>query len=83
VVAIVGDAVPAARRGQALVIVMGAFSVASVFGASLGQVRASPYSWQLPFVFLGSLSLVLWAVLYRALPDANICPPGRVPCKPH
>ena len=52
VLAIVGDAVPENRRGQAIGVVMGAFSVASVVGVPLGLFLASQYSWHLPFLVL-------------------------------
>lgn len=69
VLAIVGDAVPEARRGQAIGVVMGAFSVASVLGVPFGLLLASRFSWHLPFVLLGGLSLVIWAVIYFVMPD--------------
>jgi predicted MFS family arabinose efflux permease len=69
VLAIVGDAVPESRRGQALGIVMGAFSVASVVGVPLGLYLASHFSWHLPFIVLGVLSLAIWAVIYFVMPD--------------
>ena len=68
VLAVVGDAVPEARRGQAIGVVMGAFSVASVLGVPLGLLLASRYSWHLPFLVLGGLSLGLWPVIYRMMP---------------
>ena len=69
VLATVGDAVPEHRRGQAIGVVMGAFSVASVVGVPLGLYLASHFSWHLPFVVLGGLSLVIWAVIYFVMPD--------------
>ena len=69
VLATVGDAVPEHRRGQAIGVVMGAFSVASVVGVPLGLYLASHYSWHLPFVLLGGLSLIIWAVIYFVMPD--------------
>lgn len=69
VLAIVGDAVPESRRGQAIGIVMGAFSVASVLGIPFGLFLASRFSWHLPFVVLGGLSLVVWAVIYFVMPS--------------
>ncbi|HEX8327931.1 MAG TPA: MFS transporter [Hymenobacter sp.] len=69
VLAIVGDAVPESRRGQAIGIVMGAFSVASVLGIPFGLFLASRFSWHLPFLVLGGLSLVVWAVIYFVMPS--------------
>ncbi|MCC2546897.1 MFS transporter [Hymenobacter sp. BT175] len=69
VLAIVGDAVPEGRRGQAIGIVMGAFSVASVLGIPFGLFLASRFSWHLPFFVLGGLSLLVWAVIYFVMPS--------------
>jgi predicted MFS family arabinose efflux permease len=68
VLAIVGDAVPESRRGQAIGIVMGAFSVASVLGIPFGLFLASRFSWHVPFFVLGGLSLAVWAVIYAVMP---------------
>ena len=69
VLAIVGDVVPEARRGQAIGVVMGAFSVASVLGIPFGLFLAAHYSWHLPFVLLGGLSLVIGLIIYFVMPD--------------
>ena len=71
VLAIVGDAVPESRRGQAIGIVMGAFSVASVLGIPFGLFLASRFSWHLPFLVLGGLSLIVWGVTYVVMPSMN------------
>ena len=68
VLAIVGDAVPESRRGQAIGVVMGAFSVASVLGIPFGLFLASRFSWHVPFFVLGGLSLAVWAVIYAVMP---------------
>ena len=46
---IVADVVPAQRRGTAMGIVMGAFSVASVLGVPAGLELARLISWRAPF----------------------------------
>ena len=69
VLAVVGDAVPEERRGRALGIVMGAFSVASVLGVPFGLFLAARLSWHVPFTVLGVLSLGVWALMYRAMPS--------------
>jgi MFS transporter, DHA1 family, inner membrane transport protein len=65
VMAIVGDAVPEARRGKAIGMVMGAFSLASVVGIPIGLVLANTFNWQTPFYFLGALSLIIGTFLYK------------------
>ena len=69
VLATVGDAVPESRRGQAIGVVMGAFSVASVAGVPLGLYLATRFSWHVPFMLLGALSLVVGALIFFVMPD--------------
>jgi MFS transporter, DHA1 family, inner membrane transport protein len=65
VMAIVGDAVPEQQRGKAIGIVMGAFSLASVVGIPVGLILANSYNWNTPFYFLGILSLIIGAFLFK------------------
>jgi MFS transporter, DHA1 family, inner membrane transport protein len=65
VMAIVGDAIPEKERGKAIGIVMGAFSLASVLGIPVGLLLANQFSWQSPFYFLGTLSLMIGVFLYK------------------
>jgi predicted MFS family arabinose efflux permease len=58
---IVADVVPPARRGRALGIVMGAFSVASVLGVPAGLELARIGSWRLPFFAVAGLGLIVAA----------------------
>ena len=66
--AIVGDVVPEQRRGQAIGVVMEGLSGALVVGVPAGVLLASRYSWHLPFLVLGGLSLLVWPLLYRVVP---------------
>lgn len=63
VLAIVSDAISYQRRGTAMGIVMGSFSVASVFGVPFSLELANRISWHAPFVFLGLLSAVIWMLI--------------------
>lgn len=65
---IIADTVPAARRGKAMGVVMGAFSLASVFGVPLGLELARRGGWRLPFFAVASLGLVATAVGAALLP---------------
>ncbi|SEJ07775.1 Predicted arabinose efflux permease, MFS family [Cyclobacterium xiamenense] len=67
--AVIGDAVPDGRRGRAMGLVMGAFSVASVFGVPFGLFIASLSSWHAPFFFLAVLALVILWLIYRYVPS--------------
>lgn len=65
---IISDTVPAERRGQAMGVVMGAFSLASVFGVPLGLELARRGGWRLPFFAVAALGLFGTAVGAALLP---------------
>lgn len=67
--AVVGDAIPMERRGQAMGFVMSAFSAASVFGVPFGLFLASHFSWHAPFLFLVMAGLIVLALLTRYMPN--------------
>lgn len=69
--AIVGDSIEAARRGSAMGIVMGAFSIASIFGVPFSLYLANTFSWHAPFFFLGLVSLLIVGVAGKQLPAVN------------
>lgn len=73
VLSIVGDVIPFERRGQAMGIVMAAFSVASVFGVPFGLFIAthSSFGWQAPFLFLALLGSPVLFFIYKYLPAIN------------
>ena len=63
VYSIVGDAIPAERRGAATGMVASAFSVAAVAGVPIGLFLANQFSWRGPFAFLTLLcTFVLFAI---------------------
>ncbi len=64
--ACVGDAIPAERRGRAMGMVMGAFSLASVLGVPAGLELARLGGWRAPFWIVGVVGGV-FAVLARVL----------------
>lgn len=68
VLAIVSDAISYDRRGTAMGVVMGSFSVASVLGVPFALELANRFSWHAPFVFLGLLSLVIWLLVLAYMP---------------
>jgi predicted MFS family arabinose efflux permease len=67
--AIVGDAIPAERRGQATGIVMGAFAAASIAGIPLGLWLANAYTWHAPFVGIVLVSVFALALGINVLPS--------------
>ncbi len=67
--AMVADAVPVARRGRALGVVMGAFSIASIVGVPVGLELARFGSWRTPFLGVGLLTLLTVVGVHRFMKD--------------
>src|SRR5438874_11923774 len=68
---IIADVVPPQRRGTAMGIVMGAFSVASVLGVPVGLELARHLGWQAPFLAVAGLGAAI------ALGAVFLLPPLR------
>ncbi|WP_317204138.1 MFS transporter [Janthinobacterium sp.] len=68
IMAIIGDIIPAQRRGAATGIVMTSFSLAAVAGVPIGVVMAAHFGWAAPFYLLVLLSLLIWLGAARVLP---------------
>lgn len=66
---IVADAVPIARRGRAMGVVMGAFSLASILGVPAGLELARLGGWRMPFFLIGGVCLVITLMLSLMLPS--------------
>lgn len=69
VLAIVGDAVPLERRGQAMGIIMTAFSVASVVGVPAGLFIAAKFGLRMPFIAVTVLSGFTLIMIQRYIPS--------------
>ncbi len=69
VLSIVGDVIPFEKRGQAMGIIMAAFSVASVFGVPFGLFIASKIDWHAPFIFLAVLGLPILFCVWKFVPS--------------
>jgi len=65
---IVGDAIPFERRGRAMGIVMGAFSLSTVAGVPASLLLANALGWHAPFIVIAALCAIVGAVGLRALP---------------
>jgi len=68
VLSIVSDAISYEKRGTAMGVVMGSFSVASVFGVPFSFELANRYSWHAPFVFVGLFSALVWILIAFFMP---------------
>ena len=72
ILAIIGDVIPFERRGQAMGIIMGAFSVASVLGVPFGLFIANLYGWNAPFIFLAIFALPISWFVWKYIPPIKI-----------
>jgi predicted MFS family arabinose efflux permease len=68
ILAIVGDVIPENRRGEAMGMVMSAFSVASIFGVPLGLVLASKFNWHVPFYVIAAICVPILVAVARFVP---------------
>lgn len=66
--AMVGDVIPAARRGRGMAVVGAAFPLASVLGVPFGLYLAGKFEWHAPFFLLSALSVVVFLLGLRVLP---------------
>lgn len=69
--AIVGDIIPAHRRGVATGTVMSAFSVVAVAGMPIGMLLANLIIWRAPYFLLTAVSGLMIIVVLRVLPSLN------------
>lgn len=65
---IVGDAVPYERRGQAMGVVMSAFSLSTVAGVPFSLWLSSQFGWHAPFFAIAALSTLIWLGAWRSVP---------------
>jgi predicted MFS family arabinose efflux permease len=65
---IIADVVPAQRRGTAMGMVMGAFSIAAVLGVPAGLELARHFGWRAPFLGVAGLGLLLACLAVFLLP---------------
>lgn len=68
-IAIVADTVPDERRGRAMGVVMGAFSMASILGVPAGLKLAELGTWRTPFIVVGIAACVVTVAALLALPS--------------
>ena len=68
VLAIIGDVVPAQRRGAAMGVVMTSFSLAAIAGVPLGVVLGARFGWSSAFFVLVLLSVLIWLGAWKLLP---------------
>lgn len=65
---IVGDALPAERRGYAMGVVMGSFAVASALGIPLALYLAAQTTWHWPFYAIAGMGAMLLVAVGAYMP---------------
>jgi predicted MFS family arabinose efflux permease len=66
-----GDRIPYERRGTALAVTEGSWSLAFVIGIPLVGALIARYGWNAPFPLLAGLGLVMFFVIWRMIPRDN------------
>ncbi|MFY0573612.1 MFS transporter [Cystobacter fuscus] len=75
--AIIGDVIPAERRGRAIGTVMASYGLCAVAGVPLGLWLASQWGWRSPFWVICALGGGLWLALLFVLPAVDQHLAGR------
>lgn len=71
VLSIISDLFPFKERGTAMGILFASFSAASALGVPFGIYLAAKGSWQIPFMVLGLLGVVIAGVIFFTFPSMN------------
>lgn len=71
VLSIASDLFPFKERGRAMGILFASFSAASAFGIPIGIYLAEVGEWQMPFIIIGGVALLMCAVVWKVFPTMN------------
>jgi len=66
-----GDRIPYERRGTALAITEGAWSLAFIVGVPVMGLLIARFGWNAPFPLLAGLGLIMFLVVWRMIPGGN------------
>lgn len=69
IVTIVGDVIPAQRRGAAMGTIMTAFSLAAIAGVPAGVLLGAHFGWATPFMLLTVMSALICVAASRVVPS--------------
>jgi predicted MFS family arabinose efflux permease len=69
IMAIVGDVIPAQRRGAAMGTIMTAFSLAAIAGVPIGVLLGAHFGWATPFMLLTVMSALICLAASRIVPS--------------
>lgn len=72
IMSIVSDVIPFSRKGRAMGIISGAFSVASIAGVPFGLFLFTTFGdWHIPFLFFGLVSTITTTIAFFYIPNVN------------
>lgn len=71
VLSIVGDIIPAERRGKAIGIIMTGFSAAASLGVPVGLALGTTFGWRFAFFMIAALSTILFVLAWRVVPGVR------------
>ncbi len=76
---IVADTIPYQRRGQAMGVVMAAFSISTVAGVPLSLWLATHWGWHMPFIAIALASSVILVGAWKVVPvlDGHLKSPSQ------
>src|SRR5687768_1460600 len=66
-----GDRIPYEKRGTALAVTEGSWSLAFIFGIPLSGYLIATYGWNAPFPPLAGLGVVMFVVTWRMIPHTD------------
>ena len=66
-----GDRIPYEKRGTALAVTEGSWSLAFIFGIPLSGYLIATYGWNAPFPLLAGLGVVMFMVTWRMIPRTD------------
>ena len=66
---IIGDSFPYEKRGRAMGLLMSGFALAAIAGVPLALLVATKFNWQVPFIGIGILGIILLFVSFTVIPS--------------
>jgi len=69
VLSVISDLYKFEERGNAMGIIMGAFSAAAALGVPTGLYLAETFSWRVPFFLIGGVGILNLSILYFYFPN--------------
>lgn len=72
VLSLVADLIPFQRRGNAMGVVMSAFSISSIVGIPVGLYIANMFDWHGAFYLICIIALIFWIASWIVLPSVTV-----------